>query len=143
MVEVIIYPDLLAAELDFLRDQLDQRDEDYAQNVGTGSYIPDVKVLPFVWSRRVGGFTTGRATDRARMDFHVYHVDEYRAQALTQLVRGLLLAWPGIDSSICKGAAEFSGPGPVPDPLWPDASRFYFTIEFVLRGHAAAPPTTS
>ncbi len=138
MAQVIIYPDVLSAALTYLRTQFALRAEPYADGVTTGSYLPDPRPdLPFVWARRVGGFTTGRATDRARMDFHVYHEDEAQAHDLTQLVRGLVLAWPAIDSHVAKGAAEFSGPGPVPDPLWPEAFRFYFTTEFVLRGLVA------
>lgn len=138
MAEILIYPDVLQAGLTFLRTQLALRTEDYALGATAGSYLPSPKpALPFVWSRRVGGFTTGRATDRARMDFHVYHHNEYRANALTQLVRGIMLAWPYIDSTVCKGADEFSGPGPADDPLWPEAVRFYFTVEFALRASAA------
>jgi hypothetical protein len=138
VVQVIIYPDVLQAALTHLRAQFALRAEPYTDDVTTGSYLPSPRPdLPFVWGRRVGGFTTGRATDRARMDVHVYHEDEAQAHDLTQLTRGLLLAWPEIDSSVAKNVAEFSGPGPVVDPLWPEAFRFYFTVEIVLRGLVA------
>jgi hypothetical protein len=138
MPQVIVYPDVLDGALDFLRVQLALRAEPYAAGVTTGSYLPNPEPdLPFIWMRRVGGFTTGRATDRARLDVHVYHEDEAQTHDLTQLVRGLLLAWPEFDSSIAKGAREFSGPGPVPDDLWPAAVRFYFTVEIYLRGLVA------
>lgn len=134
-VQILIYPDVLHAALTFLRSQLALRADSYVTGVTAGSFLPSPRPdLPFIWARRVGGFTTGRATDRARLDVHVYHEDEYRAHQLTQLVRGMLLAWPAIDSSVAKGADEFSGPGPVADPLWPEASRFYFTVEITLRG---------
>jgi hypothetical protein len=142
MVEIIVYPDVLAAGTTFLRAQLDIRDDPFAQDVTVASYLPDTaRTTPLVWMRRVGGFTTGRATDRARCDVHVYHDDEAQAHDLTQLVRGLLLAWPYLDGMVAKGATEFSGPGPVPDDLWPDAFRWYFTVEFTLRGHAAGVPS--
>jgi len=142
VVEIIVYPDVLQAGLTFLRAQLAIRGDSFAQGVTAGSYIPDTgRTLPFVWMKRVGGFTTGRATDRARMDLHIYHEDEGQAHDLTQLVRGIMLAWPYLDSTVAKGSAEFSGPGPVADPLWPDASRWYFTVEIVLRGHAAGVPS--
>lgn len=129
---------MLQAGLAFLRTQFALRSESYTTGVTLGSHLPSPRpALPFIWMRRVGGFATGRATDRARMDVHVYHVSEYKANQLTQLTRGLLLAWPFIDSSVAKGASEFSGPGPVPDPLWPEATRFYFTVEINLRGSAA------
>lgn len=138
MPQVLVYPDVLQAALTFLRAQLALRAEPYTDNVTTGSYLPDPRPdLPFIWSRRVGGFTTGRATDRARLDFHVYHEDEAQTHDLTQLVRGLLLAWPEFDSSVAKAVREFSGPGPVVDDLWPDAVRFYFTVEINLRGLVA------
>lgn len=141
MTEIIVYPDVLAAALTYLRAQFAIRDDLFAQDVTLRSYIPDDRETPLVWMRRVGGFTTGRATDRARCDVHVYHDDEAQAHDLTQLTRGLLLAWPYIDGTVAKGAFEFSGPGPVEDPLWPDAFRWYFTVEFVLRGHAAGIPS--
>jgi hypothetical protein len=142
MTEIIIYPDVLQHALEYLRDQFAIRDDSYADGVTVKSYIPDTgRTLPLIWMRRVGGFTTGRATDRARCDVHVYHEDEAQAHDLTQLTRGLLLAWPYIDGTVAKGAFEFSGPGPVPDDLWPDAARWYFTVEFVLRGHAAGVPS--
>ena len=138
MAEIIVYPDVLAGALTFLRTQLALRSEPFTDGVTCGNYLPSPHPdLPFIWGRRTGGFQTGRATDRARCDWHVYHEDEAQAHDLTQLVRGLLLAWPFIDSSIAKGASEFSGPGPVQDDLWPDAVRFYFTVEFALRGSAA------
>jgi hypothetical protein len=138
--QIILYPDVLQAALTFLRAKLALRAEAYVTGVTCGNYVPnaDDRSLPFVWARRVGGFQTGRATDRARLDVHVYHEDEAQAHDLTQMVRGLLLAWPEFDSSTAKGVSEFSGPGPVPDPLWPDASRFYFTVEVNLRGTPAA-----
>lgn len=141
MAQILVYPDLLAEALDFLRPQLDARSDTFTAGVTLGSFIPDDKPLPFVWLRRVGGFKTGRATDRARLDVHVYHYDEERSHDLTQLVRGLLLAWPEFDSTVAKGSSEFSGPGPVPDELWPDAVRWYFTVEVTLRGHAAGVPS--
>lgn len=137
-VAYIVYPDVLQAGLAFLRARLALRADAYVTGVTCGSYLPSPHpVAPFVWMKRVGGFTTGRATDRARLDYHVYHRTEFESYELTQLVRGVLLAWPQIDSSICKGAAEFSGPGPVADPLWSEAFRFYGTVEVTLRGHAA------
>lgn len=138
MAQVIIYPDVMQAAIFYLREQFALRLESYAAGVTVGHTIPTPRPeLPFVWVRRVGGFTTGRATDRARMDVHVYHESEFKAHALTQLTRGLLLAWPEIDSSVAKGADEFSGPGPVVDPLWPEADRWFFTVEVVLRGLVA------
>jgi hypothetical protein len=142
MVEIIVYPDVLAEGLDYLRDQFAIRDDAFADGLTLGSYIPDTRpALPFIWLRRVGGFKTGRATDRARLDCHVYHQDEAQAHDLTQLTRGLILAWPYIDGTVAKGASEFSGPGPVPDDLWPEAARWYFTVEITLRGHAAGVPS--
>jgi hypothetical protein len=138
VAEIIVYPDVLREALLFLRAQFALRAESYADDLTLGSQLPSPRPdLPFIWMRRVGGFTTGRATDRARLDVHVYHRDEFRAYQLTQLARGILLAWPFIDSTVCKGAFEFSGPGPVPDDMWPEAFRFYFTVEIVLRGSAA------
>jgi hypothetical protein len=142
MPQILVYPDVLAEALDFLRPQLEIRADSFADGVTLGSYIPDtLPALPFVWLRRVGGFKTGRATDRARLDVFVYHEDDAQAHDLTQLVRGLLLAWPDFDSTVAKGASEFSGPGPVQDELWPNAFRWYFTVEIVLRGHAAGVPS--
>jgi hypothetical protein len=135
MSEIIIYPDVLDAGMTFLRAQLALRAEGYVTGTTVGSYLPNPHPdLPFVWMRRVGGFTTGRAVDRARLDVHVYHENEYEAHQLTQMTRGILLAWPFLDSSVAKAASEFSGPGPVLDPLWPDAARFFFTVEINLRG---------
>lgn len=142
MTQIIVYPDVLAESLTYLRAQLDIRADPFVTGYTAGSYIPDTgKATPYIWLRPVGGFRTGRATDRARLDIHVYHDTHEQSHDLTQLVRGLLLAWPEIDSTVAKGAAEFTGPGPVTDELWPGAVRWYFTVEITLRGHAAGVPS--
>lgn len=141
MAQIIVYPDVTAEALDFLRPQFAVRGDTFADDVTLGSFLPESRPLPFIWIRPVGGFRTGRSTDKTRLDIHVYHYDDARAHDLTQLTRGLLLAWPEIDSTVCKGASEFSGPGPVHDDLWPAAARWYFTVEINLRGHAAGVPS--
>lgn len=136
---VLVYPDAVQFALTFLRAELPKPKYaalPYAAGVTVGSRLPDQRTLPFVWCRRVGGFLSGSGIDKARLDLHVYHHDEKRAHDLTQLVRGLLIAMPGIDSTVFKGAREFTGPGPVPDDLWPAAFRFYFTVELTLRATA-------
>ncbi len=127
------YPDAVGEALRFLRSRPE------LAAVSVASRIPDTgRSLPFVWCRRVGGFLTGRNIEGARIDLHVYHRSEKQAHDLTQTVRSLLIAWPLYDSTYVKAAREFSGPGPVPDPLWPEASRFYFTVELTLRGYSVA-----
>lgn len=86
--------------------------------------------------RRVGGVST-RVTDNARVDVLVWHSSEFKAMALAQTVRGLLLFdLPGrvVDDHPVYAVTEFTGPAGYPDPAGSAQPIVLFTIEVAIRG---------
>lgn len=133
-VPLVVYGDPLLETLTFLRARLPARTESYVQGITMGMRIPERgKTLPYLLVRRVGGFLSGSGIDKARIDLHCYHDGEFRAQQLAQIVRGLVMQMPSTRTVAVYGAREFSGPGPAPDPFWPEATRYYFTVELTMR----------
>lgn len=131
---VLVFPDVEGICAAFLRTQLATRTgyTDVAVHVRE----PDTLPARFVKVRRVGGSRDSIVTDAPRIQYTAWGSDDVDAQALAQLVRGLLLrALPG---TVQQGhpvyhVDDFGGPVPAPDPDT-DRPRYFGTVDIRLRG---------
>lgn len=133
MAEVIVFPDVEAWAVGYLRSALAARAESYAQNVVVGTRVPAPRADRMVVVRRDGGPRLDLVREAARLAVRVWAGTEADCADLAALVRGLLWAAPG-DGPVVK-VDDLAGPSPVEDesgqPL-----RF-FTVEITTRGAEA------
>lgn len=138
--DVVIYPSAVAEALTFLRPALAARSEEYAAGVVVRGSVPAARpklpsgeLAPLVVLRPAGGGSQVLTVDKPRLDAQVWHRDDFSAQALAQLVRGLLRSMPG--EGAVRAVSDFAGPVPL-DPESGQA-RYLLTVELTTRGAKA------
>lgn len=143
LLPLVVYPDPVTVALPWLREVMPTRVEPYAQGTVVAAAFPAPtdtdrrqpgRDYPVVVLRPAGGTSPVLSVDRPRLDAQVWHRDEFSAQALAQLVRGLLHQLVG--RGPVRSVRDFSGPTPVPDPE-SGQPRFLLTVELTVRGFIA------
>lgn len=137
MADIVVYPNVVAEVLTFLRPALAARAEPYAADVvvrgsvpTTRPKLPSGQLAPLVVLRPAGGGSQVITVDKPRLDAQVWHRDDFSAAALAQLVRGLLRSMPG--EGAVRAVSDFTGPVPL-DPESGQA-RYLLTVELTTRG---------
>jgi hypothetical protein len=95
----------------------------------------------FVRLFRTGGPRATLITDRPLIAFEAYSSRGSTAWALAEKARRAVFALAGTvlgDVSV-KDVAEVSGPGNLPDPVFPALTRYTFTLAIHLRGRQDTP----
>lgn len=130
MAPVIVFPDPVTLGLPYLRTALDDA------TVTVSGQVPSPRPARLVRLRRAGGLERINGTrDLPRLDAQVWCPDEDDALALAALVRGHLLAAPGLVAGV-ERARTFAGPFTVPDPD-DETPRVLLTVEWQVRGTQA------
>jgi hypothetical protein len=128
----ILYPDGMKAAIVAVRSVLSGRSEPYASGVTVSAKVPrpGTPPTPFVLIRLDGTAGTSPLAERATIRASVWHDSEEDGLALANLLRALLLAYPG-DGSL-HGFSRLTGPIPTEDP---ESGRplTYFTVAARLR----------
>lgn len=132
MTETIVFPDVAAAVIAYLREQL--------VSVWVGHIPPKDTATRTQWVTvtRSGGTVRDRVVDEAQITVDVWAQKTVDAADLAQLVRAHLHALrsqttPG--PVVFYSIQEFSGPAWLPDPVT-DRPRFRQTIQIGARGAA-------
>ena len=108
MMPLVVFPDVEAWCVTYLRDALLARPEEFAEDVYVSTQVPSPRLDRMVIVRRDGGPRMSVVTERARLGIRVWGESDALAHDLTQLVRALLAASPG--TGPVKRADETSGP---------------------------------
>lgn len=108
MQPIVMFPDVEAWAVSFLRDALAEREEPYAQGVFVATNVPTERRDRMAIVRRDGGTRRTVVTETARLGVRVFGGSEEEASDLTTLVRALLMASPG--EGPVRRYAEIAGP---------------------------------
>lgn len=133
MAELVVFPDITAAVIDFVRAQL----------VAAGSSAPVTMRVPnprpgaFVTIQRVGGVRRNLVVDEATLTVEAWGSTEPAAHDLAQLARAAVHAAVGqvTSAGTIYRTGEFAGPASLPDPD-SDQPRYTFTVTVAARGTA-------
>lgn len=135
MTEIIVFPDVEALLCDWLPAQLAAH---RAVAVPVSTRVPSPRPGEFVRVLRTGGVRGGvLILDNPTVTLEAWAQTETAAEALIQLVRGLVNSLPGqmVDGTTFYRVAEFSGPGNLPDPESAQI-RYTYSASILLRGSA-------
>lgn len=93
----------------------------------------------FVKVNRTGGPRPTPVSDQPQLTFEAYHRRPDRAWDLAEDTRQAVHALAGtvIEGVNVKNVSELAGPADLPDPLFPDHSRYTFTLAVHLRARNA------
>lgn len=132
----VLYPDTVSVVTTYLQAALDaDTTHTYADGAKVRTREPNPFTTPLVTVRRIGG-PDSIVIDQPRIDLQVWHTDEAKASDLTNLVRALMLAIPGIRSGVTVyRVTTFSGPSLIWDQDR-DLPRYLLTFELGVRGSA-------
>lgn len=131
MVEIVLFPDAIAAVIDYLAAQLAAR----SNTTPVYSRVPTTRPATFVRVLRTGGPRRNLVVDDAQITVEAWAASDAAAHDLAQLCRGILLAAPG-DAALVRDVQELGGPALQPDPD-SETPRYVFSLVFSLRGVAA------
>jgi hypothetical protein len=95
----------------------------------------------FVRLYRTGGPRATLISDRPLITFEAYSSRGSTAWALAEKARIAVFALAGtrLGEVSVKDIAEASGPGNLPDPVFPALTRYQFTLAIHLRGRQETP----
>jgi len=133
----LLYPDTVLTVVTYLQAALDaDTSHAYADGALVRTREPNpFPAVPLITVRRVGG-PDSVVIDRPRIDLQVWHTDEQDATNLANLVRALMLAFPGVRSGVTVyKVTTFSGPSLIWDTDR-NLPRFLLTFEVSVRGAA-------
>ena len=135
MKPAIIFPDAMKAVVDVIRQQLTQTSLPVAQSATVGTRVPvttaaERSSLPYVLVRLDGSALNRQVDEVASIRIAIWHTTEANGLALAQIIRALLLAYPG-DNSI-RAINPLTGPIPTSDPESGDPLSS-FTVAVRLR----------
>ena len=135
--EVVVFPDVVDALCDWLRDELAGRG--YA-GIHVGARVPDTRPTRFVRVVPTGGtrnIDPGIPVADTQVTVEAWADTQAAAHDLAQLCRALVWAARGDDTGVTVyRVAEVAGPGHQPDPL-SNQDRFTATYLLSVRGSAA------
>lgn len=129
MGEVILFADIEAWAVDYLRDALDGRLEPYTSGVYVSNEVPKVRADRMVIVRRDGGPRITIVTELARLTIRVWARTDADATDLTNMVRALIAASPGVGQ--VRKAEEIGGPVTIPDQS--EQPQRLFTVQLTAR----------
>jgi len=136
MADVIVFPDAVAAVVDYLTAELAVREPTAVVRTRVPNPVPALLVTV----RRLGGERRNLVVDAPQVEVACWADDdagtgEEDAHDLAQLCRGLVnaMAYTGDAYRV----DEFAGPALLPDPVDLSRPRYVQTFEIALRGHAA------
>lgn len=139
MIPIMVFPDVELLVVDYLRGELELRNEDYAQDATLGTRKPSpMPAGAVIQIRRVGGLQNTEVSEAARIDVLVWHDDEKQAMDLTQLARALLHQMRGTTTPTVYRVEDFAGPARFADPD-SDQPRCLLTVEVTVRGDELEP----
>jgi hypothetical protein len=128
-----------AVLVNYLRPALAALVDPVLSGLIVGTTVPPLRDSgspPLLVVRRSGGVAEPPVLDRPRLDFLCWSTTEFKATAIANITRGLLLYdLPGrvVDGFTCYQPVEFSGPLPYPDPAGSAVPICMFTIEVKIR----------
>lgn len=129
MLPVVIFPDVEAWLVGYLRDQLAARSEPVTSDVYVSNAVPDKRHDRMVIVRRDGGQRLGPAHELARMSVRVWGATDEEVADLTAIVRALMSASPGVGP--VRRAVEIAGPSRLIEESGQPVR--FFTFEFIVR----------
>ena len=135
MATAVVFPDIEAWLISYLRDLLSGRSEPYAADVFVGHTVPDTRAERMVIVRRDGGPRETVVTERARVGVQVWAGTEPDAADLAAMVRALVGASAG--EGPVKRVPALTGPAAVADES--DQPLRYLTAELTVRGSVLDP----
>lgn len=139
MSEVVVFPDVVEAYVDYLRDELDDR----AWTLTVGTVIPEAGPGTLVRVLRTGGThhnDPAVPVEQAILTVEAFDPSKATAHDLAQICRSLVLASVGVVDNV-RRVDEVAGPGYLPDDF-SDRSfrdiysypRYTFTVAVTWRG---------
>lgn len=140
MTLAVLYPDAVLTVVTYLQAVLDaDATHTYADGAAVRTRepnpFPNMATSPLVTVRRVGG-PDSIVIDRPRIDLQVWHATEQQAADLSNLVRALMKAMPGVRSGVTVySVTTFSGPSLIWDTDR-NLPRYLLTFEVGVRGSA-------
>lgn len=126
---MILFPDVEAHTITYLRDALAARPEAYTSGVWVGNLLPQVRPTRAVLVRDDGGPTLGDVRAVARLGINVYAATEPDVSDLANLVSALV-------GGMADGAPVVKASTTRPYSVTDDAGtpHHYFTAELWVRG---------
>lgn len=128
----MMFPDVEAWAVDYMRGALSGRGESYVQGVTVGARVPNPRGSRMVVFRRDGGRAQG-LFDLPRLAVRVWADTEENATDLARLVAALLWAAPGQDDVLVR-MEQLSGPSAIADDS--GQPQRYSLYEAKMRGTA-------
>lgn len=128
-----------AVLIDYLRPALAALSDPVLTGLVVGTTVPPSRASgspPLLVVRRSGGVAERPILDRPRIDVLCWAATEFKATAIANITRGLLLYdLPGrvVDGFTCYQPVEFSGPLAYPDPAGSAVPVVLFTLEVKIR----------
>lgn len=123
------FPDTEQDAVDYLREFLAAREEDFTADVEVHTREPVKRAPVAVMVRRVGGVNASPYLDTTRLQVQVWHTSDTTAQKLAALCRAALAQARNYRSF--RGHRNSGGLVAVPDKT---AARYLFTVEFTVKG---------
>lgn len=137
VTEIITFPDLEAAVVDYLTGELAA----FGDDATVDNTVPNPRPARLVRVNRTGGARTGLVLEDAQLTVDCWDVRADLAHDLAQLVRGLLAAMPGrYPQTVTYRVHELGGPNNQPDPDTA-SPRYTLTVLITTRGTAIAEPS--
>lgn len=131
MSEVVLFPDVVAYLIGYLKAALDARTEPYCAGVVVDNVEPNPRPARSVVIDRIGGPRLDRTRELARVAVNVWAETDADVTDLMSMVRGLIAACPD-GRPVCR-AVENAGPVDVPDKQ----PHRYLVADLTVRGTAA------
>lgn len=131
MGEPVLFPDAAGVAIDYLRAELEARDD----GATVEPRIPLPRPERFVTVRRSGGTKANIVQDGPLLIFEAWGDAEEDAQDLAQLCRALMQKTQGtvVDAVSIGHVTEVGGVVSLPDPR-SDQARYTFVLRVLMRG---------
>ena len=130
LLPVVIFPDVELWACDYLREQLDDRAESYADGVYVSNVVPTPRRDRMVIVRRDGGPRLDATREQPALTVRVWATSEQESTDLSRLIGALLWAAPTGQPVI--SVTQTTGPTPVPDDS--EQPLRMLTFELIVRG---------
>jgi hypothetical protein len=132
MTEVLVFPDVEAAVIDYLKTQLAA----FTTTAVVVNMIPKPRPHRMVKVNRTGGVRLDLVREQAQITYECWDTKPETAHDLAQVVRGLLWAMPDrYQAVVTYKVTDLGGPSDLPDP---DTAlpRYTGTVLITTRGNA-------
>lgn len=126
----VVWPDIEAAFITYMKAALAARAESYASGVTVSNLMPATRPARAVVVRDDGGPVLDDVRAIARLGVNVWAATPADCSDLASLVVALLMAWPNGNATIL--AASLSRPYPIADQS--GQPQRYLTAELTIRG---------